>query len=257
VLTKRSLSIVGTVIAFALAHVPVAHAQMLGAPVLQNAFANRGVTVGVDFGSGSDLSSYGGAVSWSPMSAKYALSGGIAYLDPKFGSGTATYGARLMVPVLHRFPEFGVAPFVGMGGATRSGVTDWQIPLGIAVGYRRAVGASGRAISGYVSPFYSWARVRENGQTSTHGLFRVSIGVDAAVLPQVGVTVGYETGAKAGVGEAGATGGIFGLGVSYALHRPKPSDEVEQPTRRAPRSETTDTTPPPAPTGMQGSTSTP
>src|SRR6478672_1614042 len=142
VLTKRSLSIVGTVIAFALAHVPVARAQMLGAPVLQNAFANRGVTVGVDFGSGSDHSSYGGAVSWSPMSAKYALSGGIAYLDPKFGSGTATYGARLMVPVFHRFPEFGVAPFVGMGGATRDGVTAWQIPLGISAGYRRALGSS-------------------------------------------------------------------------------------------------------------------
>jgi hypothetical protein len=256
VLTKRSLSVVGMVITFVLAHVSIARAQMLGAPVLQNAFANRGVTVGADFGSGSDLSSYGVAVAWSPMSAKYALSGGIAYLDPKFGSGTATYGVRLMVPVFKRFPQFGVAPFVGMGGATRDGVTDWQIPLGIAAGYRRTLGTSGRAISGYVSPFYSWARVRENGQTSTHGLFRVSFGVDAAVLPQVGVTVGYETGAKAGVGEAGATGGLFGLGVSYALHRPNPSDEVEQPGRRAPRDATPDstssttpvTTPAPAPT---------
>jgi hypothetical protein len=240
--TKRSLSILGMVIAFSLAHANSAGAQMLGAPVLQNAFTNRGVTVGVDFGSGGDLSSYGAAVSWSPMSAKYALSGGIAYLDPKFGSGTATYGARLMVPVFHRFPQFGVAPFVGMGGATRSGVTDWQIPLGVALGYRRAVGTSGRAVSAYVSPFYSWARVRENGLTSTHGLFRVSFGVDAAVLPQVGVTVGYETGAKAGAGQAGATGGIFGLGVSYALHRPRPSDEVEQPRRRRPRDAAPDST---------------
>jgi hypothetical protein len=237
--------------------VNTARAQMLGAPVLQNAFTNRGVTVGVDFGSGSDLSSYGAAVSWSPMSAKYALSGGIAYLDPKFGSGTATYGARLMVPVFHRFPQFGVAPFVGMGGATRSGVTDWQIPLGVALGYRRAVGASGRAVSAYVSPFYSWARVRENGLTSTHGLFRVSFGVDAAVLPQVGVTVGYETGAKAGVGEAGATGGIFGLGVSYALHRPRPSDEVEQPRRRGRRDATPDSTSSPAPVTTPAETPTP
>jgi hypothetical protein len=242
VLRKRSLSVAGTAIAFSLTSVSIARAQMLGAPVLQNAFTNRGVTVGVDFGSGNDLSSYGAAVAWAPMSAKYALSGGIAYLDPKFGSGTATYGARLMVPVFHRFPQFGVAPFVGMGGATRSGVTDWQIPLGVAVGYRRALGMSGRAVSGYVSPFYSWARVRENGLTSTHGLFRVSFGVDAAVLPQVGVTVGYETGAKAGVGEAGATGGIFGLGVSYALHRPSPSDEVEQPRRRARPDATPDST---------------
>ena len=246
-LTKRSLSITGMVIAFSLAHASIARAQMLGAPVLQNAFTNRGVTVGVDFGSGSDLSSYGAAVSWSPMSAKYALAGGIAYLDPKFGSGTATYGARLMVPVFHRFPQFGIAPFVGMGGATRSGVTDWQIPLGVALGYRRALGESGRAVSAYVSPFYSWARVRENGLTSTHGLFRVSFGVDAAVLPQVGVTVGYETGAKAGVGEAGATGGIFGLGVSYALHRPSPSDEVEKPRRRRPRDATPDATSSPTP----------
>src|SRR3569623_1576867 len=113
------------VIAFSLAQVSIARAQMLGAPVLQNAFTNPGVTVGINFGTGSDLSSYGAAVSWSPMSAKYALSGGIAYLDPKFGSGTATYGARLMVPVFHRFPQFGIAPFVGMGGATRSGVTVW------------------------------------------------------------------------------------------------------------------------------------
>jgi hypothetical protein len=242
VLRKRSLSVAGTAIAFSLTSASIARAQMLGAPVLQNAFTNRGVTVGVDFGSGNDLSSYGAAVAWAPMSAKYALSGGIAYLDPKFGSGTATYGARLMVPVFHRFPQFGVAPFVGMGGATRSGVTDWQIPLGVAVGYRRALGMSGRAVSGYVSPFYSWARVRENGLTSTHGLFRVSFGVDAAVLPQVGVTVGYETGAKAGVGEAGATGGIFGLGVSYALHRPSPSDEVEKPRRRARPDATPDST---------------
>lgn|GEM_PF-1101006 len=256
-LTKRSLSVAGMVVAFSLAQVSTGRAQMLGAPVLQNAFTNRGVTVGADFGSGSDLSSYGAAVSWSPMSATYALSGGIAYLDPKFGSGTATYGARLMVPVLHRFPQFGVAPFVGMGGATMNGVTDWQIPLGVAFGYRRAVGESGRAISAYVSPFYSWARVRENGVTSTHGLFRVSFGVDAAVLPQVGVTVGYETGAKAGVGEAGATGGIFGLGVSYALHRPRASDEVEQPRRRRPRDVTPDSTSSPTSAATPAATSTP
>jgi hypothetical protein len=241
----RSLSVVGAVAALSLAHVASAHAQMLGAPVLQNAFANRGFTVGADFGSGDNLSSYGAAAAWSPMSAKYQLSGGIAYLNPKFGSGTATYGARLMVPVLNHNSQFGAAPFVGMGGATMSGVTDWQIPLGITGAYRRALGASGRAVSAYVSPFYSWARVRQNGETSTHGLFRVSVGVDAAVLPQVGVTLGYETGAKAGAGQPGATGGIFGLGVSYALHRPSPTDEIAQPSRRVPRDSVPDSTPTP------------
>jgi hypothetical protein len=121
-----------------------------------------------------------------------------------------------MVPVLGSASRFGVAPFVGMGGANLSGVNDWQIPLGITGAYRRAL-PNGRGVSAYVSPFYTWARARANGVTETHGLFRVSLGVDAAVLPSVGVTIGFETGAKAGEGQPGATGGIFGLGVSYAL----------------------------------------
>jgi hypothetical protein len=257
VFSKRSLSNLGIALASSLVLVSTARGQMLGAPVLQDAFTNGGFTVGADFGSGGDLTSYGAAVSWSPLSAKYQLSGGVAYLDPKFGSGTATYGARLMVPVLNHSLPYGVSPFVGMGGATMSGVTDWQIPLGISAGYRRAFGTSGRVVSAYVSPFYSWARVRENGQTSTHGLFRVSFGVDAAVLPQVGVTVGYETGAKAGVGEAGATGGIFGLGVSYALHRPRATDDVEQPRKRTQTSDTPDATGSTTPSKTPDSTPTP
>jgi hypothetical protein len=218
VTTSLTIARVVTALTFALAL--SARAQMLGAPVLQNAFTNRGVTIGADFGAGDDQKSYGVAIAWSPVSAKYQLSGGIAYLDPKDGSGTATYGARLMVPVLNRNSPFGVAPFVGVGGATLDGVTDWQIPLGITGGYRRALGTNGRGISAYVSPFFTWARVRENRQTDTHGLLRVSIGVDAAVLPRLGVTVGFETGQKAGEGEPGATGGIFGLGISYSLHKP-------------------------------------
>ena len=217
-----------------------ARAQMLGAPVLQNAFTNRGFTVGVDFGTSNDLTSYGAAAAWSPMSEKYQFSAGVGYLDPKNGSATATYGARLMVPVLNRSSAFGVAPFVGMGGANFSGVNDWQIPLGITGGYRRALGASGRGISAYVSPFYSWARIRRNQKTETHGQFRTSIGVDAVVLPRMGVTVGYELGQKATDEEAGARGGIFGVGVSYALHKPG-TERARKP--RAPRGAARDSTP--------------
>jgi hypothetical protein len=217
-----------------------ARAQMLGAPVLQNAFTNRGFTVGVDFGTSDELTSYGAAAAWSPMSAKYQFSAGVGYLDPKNGSGTATYGARLMVPVLGQSSAFGVAPFVGMGGANFDGVNDWQIPLGITGAYRRALGTSGRGISAYVSPFYSWARIRRNQQTETHGLFRVSIGVDAVVLPRVGVTAGYELGQKATDEHPGARGGIFGLGVSYSLHKPG-TETVRKP--RVPRAAARDSTP--------------
>ena len=217
----RSFPLLGIVVASSLALAPPARAQMLGAPVLQNAFTNLGFTIGADVGAGKELTSYGGAVAWSPTNGVFQLSGGVAYLNSKNASGTATYGARLMVPVLNRTSAFGVAPFAGMGGANFDGVNDWQIPFGISAGYRRAIGSNGRGISAYVSPFYTWARVRENGQTETHGLFRVSVGVDAVVLPRVGVTVGYEAGQNASVGEAGATGGIFGVGVSYSLHKPE------------------------------------
>lgn len=215
-----TLASLGAAVALSTVLARSAGAQMLGAPVLQNAFTNRGFTIGVDFGTGDDLTSFGAAAAWSPMSAKYQFSAGVAYLDPKNGSGTATYGARLMVPVLKRNSPIGVAPFVGMGGANFDGVNDWQIPLGISAGYRRALGTGGRGISAYVSPFYTWARVRQNEHTDTHGLLRVSIGVDAAVLPRLGVTVGYETGQKAKDENPGARGGIFGAGVSYALHKP-------------------------------------
>ncbi len=216
-LVPRTVAIFIAMLASSLPLASLARAQMLGAPVLQNAFVNPGITAGVDFGAGDNLKSFGGAVAWSPLSGKYQLSGGAAYLDPKGGSGTATYGARLMVPVYGGSSAFGVAPFVGMGGTNLNGVNDWQIPLGVSAGYRRAL-SNGRGVSAFVAPFYSWARARENGVTQTHGLFRVSVGVDAAVLPSLGVTVGYETGANAGEGEAGATGGLFGVGVSYALY---------------------------------------
>jgi hypothetical protein len=240
----RSFTIAGAAVA-SLALAASANAQILGAPVLQNAFTNRGFTVGADFGAATDVTTYGGALAWSPMSARYQLSAGVAYLDQKDVSGTATYGARLMVPVLNRTLAYGVAPFVGMGGATFDGATEWQIPLGITAGYRRAVGSKGRGVSAYLSPFYTWVRSRENQHTNENGLFRVSIGVDAAILPQVGVTAGLETGQKAADDKAGARGTIFGLGVSYALHKPGTGNESDSTRvrRRRAVSDSTATTP--------------
>ncbi len=236
----HSFAVFGVVVVSSFAVATPARTQMLGAPVLQNAFTNRGFTVGVDFGAGDHSHSYGGAVAWTPANEHFQFNAGVAYLDRKGASGTATYGARLMVPVLSGTSPFGVAPFVGMGGANFDGINDWQIPLGITAGYRRALGANGRGISAYVSPFYSWARIRQDQHTETHGLFRVSVGVDAAVVPSVGVTIGYETGAKAGEGQPGATGGIFGLGVSYAL--PHGQQQTEK-TRATKPDDTPATTP--------------
>jgi hypothetical protein len=239
----RSFPILGTLLASSFALALPARAQILGAPVLQNAFTNRGFTLGVDFGAAKDVTTYGGAVAWSPTNEHFQLSGGVGYLDETNASGTATYGARLMVPVLNRTSAFGVAPFVGMGGANFHGVNEWQIPLGITAGYRRSLGESGRGVSAYVSPFYTWYRIRENGSTHGTGLARVSVGVDAAVLPQVGVTVGIETGQKVGADESGARGTIFGVGASYALHKPGTGTGKVKKTKATPAT-TPDATPP-------------
>ena len=44
-----------------------ARAQMPGLPVLQNAFANPGITLALDAGGDPDSRAYGGAVAWSPV----------------------------------------------------------------------------------------------------------------------------------------------------------------------------------------------
>jgi hypothetical protein len=48
---------------------------------------------------------------------------------------------------------------------------------------------------------------------------RASFGVDVAVVPSLGITVGYELGQTADADEPGATGGTFGVGISYAFRR--------------------------------------
>lgn len=201
--------------------VPAARAQMLGAPVLQDAFLNPGVTVGLNFGSGDQAHTYGAAAAWAPSSGILQASGGAAVFAPSVGSSHITWGLRVMAPVpLVGGRTFGLAAFAGVGGLNASGARETLLPIGVSVAYRRALGAK-RGISVFVDPFYSWARSKQDTVSRSHGSFRVSVGVDAAVLPGLGVTVGYEGGSRAHGSEPGPTGGLFGIGVSYALHHPR------------------------------------
>ncbi len=195
-----------------------AAAQMTATPVLQNAFVNPGFTLGVNFGGGDGARAYGGAVAWAPANERAQFSGGLAWVDPDNGTGAVTWGLRAMIPVLAPTRPWNVGIFGGIGGLSTGGRSTWRLPFGASFGYRRALGAS-RGISGYVAPFYCWSRLRQQGATTTHGDVRIGFGVDAAVLTGVGITLGYETGATADAGEPGPTGGIFGIGISYALHR--------------------------------------
>jgi hypothetical protein len=191
-------------------------------PVLQNAFVNPGLTIGANFATGDRAKVYGAAAAWVPSNAVLQLSMGVAGFDPDTGASHATLGLRAMAPIRKLGSRtLGVAVFAGVGGMkVGSRATETRIPVGASVGYRRALGAS-RGISAYIAPFFSISRVKQDTIGVTHTLFRVSIGVDAALLPGLGLTVGYEGGARAGVGEPGPAGGLLGIGISYALRRPR------------------------------------
>lgn len=197
-----------------------ASAQMVGVPVLQNAFLNPGVTLGVNFAAASDAVVYGGALAWVPRSSKVQLSGGFGVLDPDVGSGRATWGARAMLPITAiSSRSVGVAAFVGVGSMSAGGATETRIPLGASVGYRATLGER-RAISAYVAPFLDVSRIKRDSVSSRRSLFRVSFGVDVAIASQLGLTVGYEWGARAPEDSPGPAGGLFGVGLSYALREP-------------------------------------
>jgi len=200
-----------------------AGAQMLGVPVLQNGFSNPAITVAINYGTADSVRGYGVAGAWAPASGRFQVSGGVGGYDADEGKVWVTYGGRFAMP-LTRFTgtgNFGIAPFGGIGAANREGVSILHIPVGVAAGYRRALGAT-RAISVYGSSFYGLTRATsdaDTGVSDSKGLIRFSGGVDVAVLPALGLTVGYEFGAKAAVDEPGPRSAMFGIGLSYAFGR--------------------------------------
>jgi len=197
-----------------------ASAQMYDVPVLQNAFVNPGTTLGANYARGDRAQVLGAAAAWVPSNGVLQISGGVAWFNPDTGSSHATPGARVMAPIRRLGSRtLGVAIFAGVGGMRLGNrATETRIPVGASVGYRRALSVN-RGISAYVAPFLSISRVKQDTVGVTHVLFRVSIGVDAAVLPGLGLTLGFEGGANARAGMPGPGGSLLGVGISYALRR--------------------------------------
>jgi hypothetical protein len=220
VLRALAVVTVGLALGIGAGGVRQATAQMVGVPVLQNAFLNPGFTVGANFASSSDAVAVGGAFAWAPRGGTIQLSGGVAALDPDSGSGGVTWGIRAMAPIPKLATRsIGVAGFVGLGGRSTGGATETRIPVGASVGYRSTLGQS-RVISAYVAPLLDYSRLKHDTVNVSKTLFRVSIGVDVAIVRQLGLTVGYEWGARAPEGRPGPAGGLFGVGLSYALRKP-------------------------------------
>jgi hypothetical protein len=195
-------------------------AQLPGVPVLQNAFANAGLTVAVNYGRSEDLQAYAGALAWAPSSTRFQVTGGFGTVDPDPGDRTSAWGARVSVPVTQAMMEgkLAIGAFAGVGGASQDEVSLLHVPAGASISFRTRMGER-RGISFYAAPFYSWTRSSMGDVSDNKGLVRASFGVDVAVVPSLGITLGYELGQTADAGEPGATGGTFGVGVSYALRR--------------------------------------
>ena len=210
-----------------------AGAQMPGAPILQNAWATPGIVVAANYGGSSDGSVFAGAAGWAPGGARFQVSGGVGYQSQTGGSGRTVYGARVAVPFLGGASStFGLAGFAGIGGGPSkttssvmtlpSGIVvagdsttfSTEIPVGVAVGWRHAIGGS-HGFSLYATPAY----VQYAGGSKSSGTFRAAIGGDFGVTSSLGVTAGIDFGSKRPRGFGGPTASQFGAGVSYALGR--------------------------------------
>lgn len=207
----------------------VSAAQLPGAPVLQNAWANPGITAAVNVATGGGSRVVAGAGAWAPGSGRFQLSAGLGMRKAEVGGSGMAFGARVAVPVFSfAGGAFGVAGFLGAGAAREpdvlldpqgdAGGTITQVPIGAAVGYRRAFSFI-RGVSVYGAPFYTYNRLTVGDSSVSAGAFRFSFGADVGVTNRIGVTVGAEMGGSARTGMPGPTGAIWGLGASYALGR--------------------------------------
>lgn len=216
---QKSLLCAG-VVALAIGATNTCLAQMPATPVLQNAWANSGITIAADYGKAQDASAFAGAVAWSPRESRFQLSAGAGVVRVDSGGSQGGYGGRLSIPLLSfASGNLGTAIFGGVGVTSGNGRTISTFPIGVALGFRHALGAT-RGISAYVAPFYEITRNKGDSLLDASGrTVRASVGLDVTVAPQIGVTVGYETGADAKEKKPGPHGGVFGVGISYALHR--------------------------------------
>jgi hypothetical protein len=199
-------------------------AQLPGLPVLQNAFVGPGLAAALNVGGGGGGTTYAGALGWAPRSARFHVSVGAGAFAAGGSTGGA-FGARVAMPVFSLMNgNVGIAAFAGVGGArgpmvqgARVGLG--QAPIGAAIGYRRALGAT-RGFSVYAAPFFGYFRSDFGSTTKSAGLFRISVGGDFALTRAIGVTAGLEAGGKrSGATEPGPDGVIWGAGVSYAFGR--------------------------------------
>jgi hypothetical protein len=195
-----------------------ASGQMPTIPVLQNGFVSPGMTLAVNYGSGTGSSAYALAFGWGPASGRFQLSGALGGVRPDSGGTWTSYGARVAVPLYSGMGDrLGVSVFTGIGGARRDTTSLSRLPVGLGVGYRFGLGAT-RSVSAYASPFFVWSRLSERGaRAQGDNAMRGSAAIDLVLTRNVGLTAGYEFGGGSSGGSFGNGSGLFGAAVSYAF----------------------------------------
>lgn len=195
-----------------------AEAQLPSTPILQNAWASSGTVGAIDIGGGTDGTSYAGAVSFG--ASRLQISGGLGYQTRTGMRARTGYGVRAAMLFGGANSTLGFGAFAGIGGgntsstATDSATSTTQIPLGVAVGWRKAFGET-HGLSVYADPAY----VMYSGGSKSGGLFRLGLGADVGITSSLGATVGAELGATRARGIGGPSGVLFGAGLSYAFGR--------------------------------------
>ena len=195
-------------------------AQMPGAPVLQNAFSNPGITVAANVANLGGATSYAAAGAWAPGGGRFQLSAGVGAQTRADTPTRTVYGARVNVPVFGMASSFGVSVFAGFGGLSGrdldSTVAKSIIPAGLTASYRLSMGSI-RGVSVYASPLVEWVTRGGTGGNAT--VFRGALGADFALTSSIGLTLGVELGAKHEASTGKPSGTAFGAGLSYALGR--------------------------------------
>lgn len=195
-------------------------AQMPGTPVLQNAFANPGITAALDAAGLGGASSFAGAVAWSPGSARFQFSGGVGVQRRSGISNRTIYGARLNIPLLGATSSLGASIFAGYGGLSGgsidSTVSKAVIPIGATVSYRRTIGP-GHGFSIYGSPVFE--SITRGGGASNASVFRGDVGLDLGITSAIGLTLGMEFGRTQARDSGKPSGTAFGAALSYAISK--------------------------------------
>jgi hypothetical protein len=196
-------------------------AQVPGAPVLQNAFANPGIAIAANFAGGSGQSFYGAAAAWGLWNGRFQVSGA-AGVSRSNGSTRGAYGGRAAMSLWSTSGgALGLGAFAGIGGSPSTkaeGVVNnpavTNIPAGVTIGYRHTLGS--RGFSAYASPLYRWTHADFGPTTESTGALRVAAGIDFGLSTSLGVTVGGEFGGNTADGKSS---GLFGAAISFVPGR--------------------------------------